>query len=78
MFSSIRSDSIYKKLPFHEGPNNRIVYRSSASQELIEKENFLKQGPVTVGVTSGASTPDKIVEDVLERIFMIHKLYCSS
>ncbi|PYD07208.1 hypothetical protein DND62_31060 [Pseudomonas syringae pv. pisi] len=60
------------------GPNNRIVFRSSSSQKLIEKYNFLPQGPVKIGVTSGASTPDKIVEDVIERIFMIHKLYCNT
>ena len=35
---------------------------------------FLKKGPVTIGVTSGASTPDKYMEDAIERIFMIHKL----
>ncbi|GJD09325.1 4-hydroxy-3-methylbut-2-enyl diphosphate reductase [Galdieria sulphuraria] len=70
--------SYYIDGPERIGPQNRIVFRSSSSQELIEKENFLKQGPVTVGVTSGASTPDKIVEDVLERVFMIHKLYCNT
>ncbi|GJQ10306.1 hypothetical protein GpartN1_g5157.t1 [Galdieria partita] len=70
--------SYYIDGPERIGPHNRIVFRSSSSQELLEKENFLKRGPITIGVTSGASTPDKIVQDVLERVFMIHKLYCSS
>jgi 4-hydroxy-3-methylbut-2-enyl diphosphate reductase IspH len=29
---------------------------------------------MTIGITSGASTPDRAIEEALERIFMIHKL----
>lgn len=42
--------------------------------ELETKTGFLKKGPMTIGVTSGASTPDKALEDSIERIFLIHKL----
>mmetsp|Transcript_4035 Transcript_4035/g.12121 ORF Transcript_4035/g.12121 Transcript_4035/m.12121 type:complete len:444 (+) Transcript_4035:88-1419(+) len=55
------------------GPDNRIRYKSSDGQD-HEKELFLPEGPIKIGVTSGASTPDNVVQDCLERIFMIKKL----
>ena len=49
--------------------NNKISWRTSHG-EMRETENWLPEGKLTVGITSGASTPDKVVEDVLEAIFM--------
>jgi 4-hydroxy-3-methylbut-2-enyl diphosphate reductase len=49
-------------------PGNRIEHKP-LYQELEIAENWLPPGPLVIGVTSGASTPDKVVEEAIEKIF---------
>jgi 4-hydroxy-3-methylbut-2-enyl diphosphate reductase len=47
---------------------NRIQHKP-LGKDLQVTAQWLPEGKITVGITSGASTPDKVVADVVERIF---------
>ena len=50
--------------------NNSICHKPLES-ELVLKKDFIPDGELTVGITSGASTPDKVVADVIEKLIKI-------
>ncbi|MBW4549667.1 MAG: 4-hydroxy-3-methylbut-2-enyl diphosphate reductase [Aphanocapsa sp. GSE-SYN-MK-11-07L] len=50
------------------GPGNQVEHKP-LHRDLEVQENWLPDGPLVIGVTSGASTPDKVVADILEKIF---------
>lgn len=52
------------------GPGNRIEHKP-LGRDLETQENWLPDGPIVVGITSGASTPDRVVEAVIEQIFAL-------
>jgi 4-hydroxy-3-methylbut-2-en-1-yl diphosphate reductase len=67
--------SIEHKIPsYHIDSDIRILADNQIEHKPLSKEleitkNWLPAGKIVVGVTSGASTPDKVVEDAIERIF---------
>lgn len=48
-------------------PGNRIEHKPLGA-DLVVTEGWLPDGKIVVGVTSGASTPDKVVEDTIDRL----------
>jgi len=61
---------------FHIDTPERIeadnsIEHKPLGQELVREEHFLPEGPVRVGITSGASTPDRVVEHVIQRLIAL-------
>lgn len=50
------------------GPDNSIEHKP-LGKAIETQHNWLPKGKITVGVTSGASTPDRVVADVIAKIF---------
>jgi 4-hydroxy-3-methylbut-2-enyl diphosphate reductase len=50
------------------GLGNQVEHKP-LGRDLEVTENWLPPGEIVVGITSGASTPDKVVEDVIKKIF---------
>ncbi|WP_298611823.1 4-hydroxy-3-methylbut-2-enyl diphosphate reductase [uncultured Thermosynechococcus sp.] len=55
------------------GPGNRIEHKPLHQPPTVT-ENWLPDRPLTIGITSGASTPDKVVEEVLNKIFALRSV----
>ncbi|MBH8553766.1 4-hydroxy-3-methylbut-2-enyl diphosphate reductase [Nostocaceae cyanobacterium CENA357] len=66
-----------RQLPsYHIDSVERIKSKKSIEHrqlngDLVITDNWLPNGEIVVGITSGASTPDKVVEDVIEKIFTL-------
>ncbi|MEM8718692.1 MAG: 4-hydroxy-3-methylbut-2-enyl diphosphate reductase [Cyanobacteria bacterium P01_G01_bin.39] len=66
--------SVENNIPsYHIDSVERILSRDRLEhkplgQDITVTDNWLPAGKITVGITSGASTPDKVVADVIERI----------
>ncbi|MFM7551008.1 MAG: 4-hydroxy-3-methylbut-2-enyl diphosphate reductase [Cyanobacteriota bacterium] len=62
--------SFHIDTPERIGPGNRIEHKPLGADLEVE-EPFLPGGEIRVGITSGASTPDRVVEDVIERLIAL-------
>lgn len=69
--------AIDRNLPsYHIDDVHRILSAEAIEHKPLGKEieqsvNWLPTGKISIGVTSGASTPDRVVEDVINRIFTL-------
>ena len=59
---------------YHIDSAERIISRDRLEHKPLGKDievatNWLPDGKISVGITSGASTPDKVVADAIEKIF---------
>ena len=67
--------AVEKELPsYHVDSVERILSENNIEHRQLNgdieiSEQWLPDGKIVVGITSGASTPDKVVEDVIEKIF---------
>ncbi|MCP9809469.1 4-hydroxy-3-methylbut-2-enyl diphosphate reductase [Cyanobium sp. HWJ4-Hawea] len=62
--------SFHIDTPERIGPDNCIEHMPLGGQ--IETEMpFLPEGEIRVGITSGASTPDRVVEDIIQRLIRL-------
>ncbi|MCH9713281.1 MAG: 4-hydroxy-3-methylbut-2-enyl diphosphate reductase [Cyanobacteria bacterium] len=64
--------SFHIDTPERIGPGNCIEHMPLGGTLELE-DPFLPEGPIRVGITSGASTPDRIVEAVIERLIDLSK-----
>jgi len=62
--------SFHIDTPERIGPGNRIEHKPLGG-DLEVVDPFLPEGPIRVGITSGASTPDRVVEDVIQRLIAL-------
>jgi len=59
--------SFHIDTPERIGPGN-VIEHKPLGEELQLEQPFLPEGAIRVGITSGASTPDRVVEDVIRRL----------
>src|SRR5438270_6880306 len=48
-----------------------IVHYHQHSHQEVETQGWLPSGPITVGITAGASCPNNLIEDAIHRLFVL-------
>jgi len=54
---------------------NTITHMPLEGGELLTEESFLQKGNISVGITSGASTPDRVVEHVIQKLIKLSEKF---
>jgi len=62
--------SVHIDAPERIGPDNSVEHKP-LGQDLTRMAPFLPQGQLRIGITSGASTPDRVVEGVIDRLLSL-------
>ena len=65
--------SVHIDAPERIGPGNSVEHKPLGA-ELTRLEPFLLAGQLRIGLTSGASTPDRVVEGVIDRLLELAEL----
>jgi 4-hydroxy-3-methylbut-2-enyl diphosphate reductase len=51
--------------------SEQLLEHQPLGQPLTQTQDWLPAGPIAVGITSGASTPDLVVEQTIERLLSL-------
>ena len=51
--------------------SEKIRHKKTGTQEVLETSGWLPAGEIKVGITAGASTPNRLVEEVIQRLIDI-------
>ncbi len=63
--------SFHIDAPERIGEVDNTITHMPLGESLVKEENFLPEGNISVGITSGASTPDRVVEDVIQKLIKL-------
>ena len=63
--------SFHIDTPERIGELDNTITHMPLGQSLIKEDYFLPEGQICVGITSGASTPDRVVEHVIQKLIKL-------
>ena len=49
----------------------KIRHKKTGAQDILETSDWLPAGKIKAGITAGASTPNRVVEEVIQRLIDI-------
>ena len=59
----------------NEMMDENLIHHWNQHREVVEKtQDWLPKGPLTVGITAGASCPNNLIEDVICRLLTLRNI----